>query len=94
MSVDKNPLLLEDTEFQIEEIYQYFVVLFNDSIHEFQYVEDCLMKICFKTKREAKAITQEAHEKGKSICYMGSLEECETVAEKLLSAELTVELGR
>ena len=73
-------------------IYRNFVVLFNDDINSFDHVEVCLMKICLKTKEEAKKIAMEAHNKGKAICYKGSLEECETVAEKMGEAGLTVEL--
>ncbi len=35
-------------------IYSHHVVLFNDDVNSFDHVEDCLMKICFKTKHEAK----------------------------------------
>jgi ATP-dependent Clp protease adaptor protein ClpS len=73
-------------------IYSHHVLLFNDDVNSFDHVEDCLMKICFKTKHEAKKIALEAHEKGKAVCYKGSMEECETVGEKLSSEKLTVEV--
>lgn len=87
------PIFEEETNLKSESIYDYFVILFNDSIHEFSYVEDCLMKICFKTKRDAKKIAMEAHSKGKAICFQGSMEECETVAENMTTANLTVSYG-
>ncbi|MCG6150086.1 ATP-dependent Clp protease adaptor ClpS [Leptospira levettii] len=87
------PIFEEKTNLKSESVYDYFVILFNDSIHEFSYVEDCLMKICFKTKREAKKIAMEAHSKGKAICFQGSMEECETVAENMTNANLTVSYG-
>ncbi len=73
-------------------IYSHHVILFNDEVNSFDHVEDCLMRICFKTKHESKKIALEAHEKGKAVCYKGSLEECETVGEKLSSQKLTVEV--
>ncbi|GBF41684.1 ATP-dependent Clp protease adaptor protein [Leptospira ellinghausenii] len=87
------PIFEEETNLKSESVYDYFVILFNDSIHEFSYVEDCLMKICFKTKRDAKKIAMEAHSKGKAICFQGSMEECETVAENMTTANLTVSYG-
>jgi ATP-dependent Clp protease adapter protein ClpS len=56
----------------------------------FDHVENCLMKICHKNKKEAKKIALLAHKQGKAICYVSSLEECETVAEKLAEQGLTV----
>ncbi|TGM05013.1 ATP-dependent Clp protease adaptor ClpS [Leptospira jelokensis] len=93
MTDKTKPLYEEDTKLKVDSIYSYFVILFNDSIHEFSYVEDCLMKLCFKTKREAKKIAMEAHANGKAICFQGSMEECETVAEHMTEANLTVSFG-
>ena len=41
---------------------------------------------------EAQRIAMEAHSKGKSLCYKGSMEECETVWEKMSLEGLTVSL--
>lgn len=35
----------------------------------------------------------EAHTNGKAVCFQGSMEECETVAENMTNANLTVILG-
>lgn len=75
-----------------DSVYSHQVVLFNDSINTFDHVEDCLVAICYKSNKEAKKITREAHEKGRAICFRGSLEECETVVEKLSQKNLTVSL--
>lgn len=93
MTEQAKPIVIEETNLKTDSIYSYFVILFNDSIHEFSYVEDCLMKLCFKTKREAKKIAKEAHANGKAICFTGSMEECETVAEHMTEANLTVSFG-
>jgi len=78
---------------EVQNIYHHRVILFNDDVNSFPYVEDCLMKICKKSKKEAKKIAMEAHQTGKAVCYQGSKEECETVAEKLASQKLTVSLS-
>ncbi|MBM9545943.1 ATP-dependent Clp protease adaptor ClpS [Leptospira sp. 201903074] len=93
MTEQNQPSTFEETETQFDSVYFYFVILFNDSIHEFSYVEDCLMKLCFKTKKDAKKIAMEAHTNGKAVCFQGSMEECETVAENMTNANLTVILG-
>lgn len=79
-------------KFSGNDIYGRKVVLFNDEKNSFDHVEDCIMRICFKNKREAKRIALEAHNKGKSICYEGSFEECETVSERMAMENLTVSL--
>ncbi|MBX9852195.1 MAG: ATP-dependent Clp protease adaptor ClpS [Cytophagaceae bacterium] len=43
--------------------------------------------------KEAKKIALEAHNNGRAICFVGSLEECETVADKLSAENLTVSIG-
>lgn len=86
------PFTEEETEVitRIDNIYEHKVILFNDEINSFEHVEDCLMKICFKSKKDAKRIALDAHNKGKAICYEGSNEACETVAEKMGEEMLTV----
>ncbi|MCX8000172.1 MAG: ATP-dependent Clp protease adaptor ClpS [Leptospiraceae bacterium] len=71
-------------------IFSHKVILFNDDYNTFNHVEDCLMRICHLSLQKAKKIAMEAHTKGKAVCYTGSLEECETVAEKLSAENLTV----
>jgi len=74
------------------DIYGRKVILFNDEKNSFDHVEDCLMRICYKNKREAKRIALEAHNNGRSVCYEGSSEECETVSERMAIENLTVSL--
>lgn len=73
-----------------DNIYSHKVILFNDDYNTFDHVEDCLVRICCMSLRKAKEVAMEAHTKGKAVCYSGSLEECETVAEKLAEENLTV----
>lgn len=89
------PIIEEETEVstRIDNIYEHKVILFNDEVNSFDHVEDCLMRICFKSQKEAKRIALEAHNKGKAICYEGSIEVCETVAEKMAEERLTVSVS-
>lgn len=75
-----------------DDVYGNRVILFNDDFNSFDHVEYCLMHICFKSIKEANKIAMEAHSKGKAVCYEGSLETCETVAEKMSEQNLTVEV--
>ena len=81
------PITEEETEVstRIDNIYEHKVILFNDDVNPFDHVEDCLMRICFKSEKEARRIAHEAHNKGKAI-----IESCETVAEKMGEERLTV----
>ncbi|NCN08874.1 MAG: ATP-dependent Clp protease adaptor ClpS [Leptospira sp.] len=87
-----NTEIIEETEQRSETVYKQSVILFNDDVNDFDHVEDCLMKICFKNRKEAEKIAKEAHNKGRAICYVASLEECETVAEKMSEQGLTVSI--
>ncbi|HMV77243.1 MAG TPA: ATP-dependent Clp protease adaptor ClpS [Leptospiraceae bacterium] len=86
--VESDPEVKED----ISKIYRHRVVLYNDDINSFDHVIECVMTICGKNEEEAFKITLEAHEKGKSVCFDGSIEACETVAEKMGIENLTVSL--
>lgn len=88
------PRIKEDVETSniTENIYNKFVILFNDNVNSFEHVEQCLMNICKKNKAEAESIAWEAHSNGKAECYRGSIEACEHVAEKMGQEQLTVEI--
>ena len=43
-------------------------------------------------KSKAKKIALEAHNKGKAVCFTGSMEVCESISEKLGAEGLTVTL--
>jgi ATP-dependent Clp protease adaptor protein ClpS len=79
-----------ESRLQINNIYSHKIILYNDAYNTFDHVEDCLIKICYKSKKEAKKIALDAHNNGKAICFDGSMEICETVAEKLSAEDLTV----
>jgi ATP-dependent Clp protease adapter protein ClpS len=85
-----NAEIIEETIQSLDSVYKHQVILFNDDLNSFEHVEDCLMTICKKTKKESKKIAMEAHRSGRAVCYQGSYEECETVGENLAEQGLTV----
>lgn len=82
----------KETKDSTDNVYGKSVVLFNDNVNYFGHVVQCLEKICKKSEKEAQRITKEAHDTGKAICYKGSYEACETVAEAMAANNLTVEI--
>ena len=75
-----------------DNVYANRVILYNDELNTFDHVEHCLKTICYHSTREAKRIAMEAHNKGKAICYKGSMEVCESIAEKMGNEGLTVSI--
>jgi ATP-dependent Clp protease adapter protein ClpS len=88
------PSTQEETKqsLQNDQIYQHKVILFNDDLNTFDHVEHCLRAICKHSSKDAKRIAMEAHNKGRSICYKGSMEVCEDILEKMSSEGLTVSI--
>lgn len=93
-SLNTKTITQERTEERLsfEDVYDHRVILYNDDFNSFDHVENCLMTICFKTSKQAQEIALEAHNNGKAVCYNGSMEVCETVAEKMGDENLTVSL--
>lgn len=83
---------IEEVKQTVDSIYNHQVILFNDDVNSFDHVENCLMRICKKTKEEAIKIAMKAHQSGRAICYTGSFEECETIGEKLAEQGLTISI--
>ncbi|MCB1180344.1 MAG: ATP-dependent Clp protease adaptor ClpS [Leptospiraceae bacterium] len=75
-----------------DNLYSSKVILYNDDYNSFDHVILCVMKICHKSRSESMKITMTAHNTGKSVCFTGSMESCETVAEKMGSKNLTVSI--
>ncbi len=70
------------------------VILLNDDWHTFDEVILQLMKATHCTKQKAEEIAWEAHTKGEALCYSGSRERCEHVAQILEEIKLGVRIER
>ena len=68
------------------------LLVFNDDVHTFDYVIDCLQKICKLTKEQAVTCTNIIHYKGLCIVKHGSLDTlkpmCVELEKKGLSCEV------
>ena len=72
----------------------YRVILYNDDVHGFDDVVHQVQKATGVPTEEAFAITLDAHETGRSVCYAGSLDACEKVAGVLREIALHVEIDQ
>jgi ATP-dependent Clp protease adaptor protein ClpS len=68
------------------------LLVFNDDVHTFDYVIDCLQKICKLSKEQAVTCTNIIHYKGLCIVKHGSLDTlkpmCVGLEKKGLSCEI------
>ncbi|MCS6990040.1 MAG: ATP-dependent Clp protease adaptor ClpS [Chloroherpetonaceae bacterium] len=68
------------------------VVLFNDDYHTFEEVINQIIKATRCSRSKAEALTWEVHNKGKSIVFDGSMEECLRVSSILEEIRLKTEI--
>lgn len=83
--------LIEEIE-QIAEEPSHNTILYNDDFHAFEDVVHIVRLATGKSFMDAYAITLEAHNNGRAICYSGEKKDCEKVAETLRGAGLIVEV--
>ncbi len=72
----------------------FHVILYNDDHHPFDAVVRQVQKATGAPAVEAFAITLQAHEQGRAVCYAGPHEVCERVAGVLREIALHVEVDR
>lgn len=77
----------------LEDIHnEHKLILWNDDFNTFDFVIECLMKICGHTLEQAEQCTMLVHYKGKCVVKKGSMEKLQPMNEKLLSCGLTSEI--
>jgi len=67
----------------------YAVIVWNDDIHTFDYVIECLMRYCEHAHEQAEQCTYLIHFKGKCDVKRGSKEKMEKIYKKLSTCGLT-----
>lgn len=72
----------------------YHVILYNDDIHAFDDVVRQVQKATGSSTENAVAITLQAHETGRSVCYAGPHDTCAKVADILREIGLHVEIDK
>lgn len=70
----------------------YKIVLYNDEVNTFDWVIECLMKVCAHTSEQAEQCAWIVHHKGKYPVKHGDLTElrprCEALCDRGLSAQI------
>ncbi len=82
------------TDERVELARPWNVILYNDDVHSFDEVILQVQKATGCSLERAAAITFEAHNNGKAVCFTGPLERCEIVAAKLQEIRLNVTLEK
>jgi len=72
----------------------YHVILYNDDFHAFDDVVRQVQKATGASTEDAFAITMQAHESGRAVCYRGPQEACLKVADILREIRLHVEIDK
>jgi ATP-dependent Clp protease adapter protein ClpS len=72
----------------------FHVILYNDDVHPFDAVVRQVQKATGAPAGEAFVITLQAHEQGRAVCFAGSAEACQRVADVLREIALHVEVNR
>ena len=68
------------------------IILFNDNIHSFNYVIDCLMNVCKLSIEQASTCANIAHYKGLCAVKHGAYDELNVMCKRLISLGLKVEM--
>ncbi len=79
-------LVLEETDLENK------LIVWNDDVHTFDYVIECLIQICGHTPEQAEQCTLLIHFKGKCSVKSGAIEKLMPMHEKLLSKGLTSQI--
>jgi len=72
----------------------WIVILYNCECHSFDDVIEILQKATGCSAEKGLAIALEVHTRGRAICFSGSKEECDRVADIISSIRLQVETDR
>lgn len=82
-----------DESFLLEEAKGHHkLILWDDDIHTFDFVIECLIQICKHTPEQAEQCTMFVHYNGKCTVKVGSMEVLQPMCQKLLSCGLTSEV--
>lgn len=79
-----------DIELEAEDIKD--LIVYNDEFNSFEFVIDCLVKVCKHNKIQAEQCTMLVHYKGKCGVKRGSFEELESTCVALLDKGLTAKI--
>lgn len=70
----------------------YSLILYNDDVHDFNYVINSLIEICKHEPLQAEQCTYLVHYTGKCQVKVGKFDQLRIIKEKMLNKGLTVEM--
>lgn len=86
----KEVTILEEDLALLDEISDSFqILLYNDDVNTFDWVIECLVKICKHDELQAEQCAMLVHYKGKAVVKNGSLEEMKVICQALCDCELS-----
>lgn len=77
----------------LEEDKSYSLVLFNDDVNTFEWVIECLMRICDHEEIQAEQSAYIVHYKGKCAVKTGTWDELESMHRSLSDCDLSAEIA-
>lgn len=85
-------IILPERKSAIMDLTEHRLILHNDDHNSFEHVENCLIQVCNHTSLQAQQCALIVHNTGKCSVMHGSLKDLVHAADKLKSADLTVEI--
>lgn len=82
----------EDVSLLEKETEQHYIILHNDDVNTFEWVIECLVKICEHTPVQAEQCAYIVHHNGKCDIKKGSYDELEPMCSALLDRGLSAEI--
>ena len=90
--INEKTIVLPERKSAIMDLTENRLILHNDDHNSFEYVEDCLIQVCKHTSEQAQQCALLVHYTGKCSVMHGSVKDLIHAADKLKSADLTVEI--
>jgi ATP-dependent Clp protease adaptor protein ClpS len=79
----------EEVDVLDEQSESFQVLLYNDDVNTFDWVIECLMRICEHDSIQAEQCAMLVHYKGKAVVKRGSLDEMKLICQALCDCDLS-----
>ncbi|MCE2740972.1 MAG: ATP-dependent Clp protease adaptor ClpS [Sphingobacteriales bacterium] len=79
----------EEVDVLDEQSESFQVLLYNDDVNTFDWVIECLMRICEHDSIQAEQCAMLVHYKGKAVVKKGSLDEMKLICQALCDCDLS-----
>jgi ATP-dependent Clp protease adaptor protein ClpS len=79
----------EEVDVIDEQSESFQVLLYNDDVNTFDWVIECLMRICEHDSIQAEQCAMLVHYKGKAVVKKGSLDEMKLICQALCDCDLS-----